>query len=422
MTAEVFADSTQTSYDYDVHDNPTTITDANGSVITGTYDLLDRLTRRVIAPGPGVADGSNGGITIERFTYDGLSRLKTALDDTQEFGSGRSSVRLFYDSLSNVILSEQSLTGGGGGTVTAAYDGEGNMLSCTYPGGRKIGCTYDVLDRKKTISDETDPANPAMIASYVYVGRRVAWKDYGNDTLMTYAYDGSFNQPNDFGVRQVVRTTHSDIGGIFDDRTYAWDKVYNKTQRADLRAASTGRRLTHDYLYDAAYRMTQATATDTAAPGGPVTVRDTSYTLDGVHNRLSTGGTVNGSPDPAAGSYTMNAMACDNLGNPLTPADGADRELNQYTTTPLDQRSYDLNGNLTSLKNDVAGNPLTLSVSCRYDYRNRMVEYKDNLTGQRHTYAYDALGRRIAKTLDADGVTGGWPRSYSTWGHDFDRK
>ena len=31
MTAEVFADCTQTSYVYDVHDNPITITDANGS-------------------------------------------------------------------------------------------------------------------------------------------------------------------------------------------------------------------------------------------------------------------------------------------------------------------------------------------------------------------------------------------------------
>jgi YD repeat-containing protein len=80
--------------------------------------------------------------------------------------------------------------------------------------------------------------------------------------------------------------------------------------------------------------------------------------------------------------------------------------MNQYTTTPLDQRTYDLNGNLTGiLGNDVAGNALTLSVSCLYDYRNRMVEYKDELTGQRHTYAYDALGRRIAKTVDADGVS-----------------
>jgi len=289
----------------------------------------------------------------------------------------------------------------------ATFDGESNMLSCTYPGGRKIGCTYDEVNLKKTITDETDPANSVLIASYGYSGRRVSQRVYGNDTLMTCAYDGTFNQPNDFGVRQIVRTTHTfDPFGpneaILDDRTYAWDKVYNKTQRADVRAASTGLRLTHDYLYDPAYRMTQATATDTAAPGGPVTVRDTSYTLDGVHNRLSTGGIINGSPDPAAGSYTMNAMPCDNLGNPLVPADGADRELNQYTTTPLDQRTYDANGNLTSLKNDVAGNALTLSVSCRYDYRNRMVEYKDNLTGQRHTYAYDALGRRIAKTVDAD--------------------
>lgn len=34
---------------------------ANGSVITCKYDLLDRLTDMDIAPGPGVADASNGG-------------------------------------------------------------------------------------------------------------------------------------------------------------------------------------------------------------------------------------------------------------------------------------------------------------------------------------------------------------------------
>lgn len=62
------------------------------------------------------------------------------------------------------------------------------MLSCTYPGGRKIGCTYDALDRKATITDDTNAAagqSGLLIADYKYIGRyRVAQRDYGNNTRM----------------------------------------------------------------------------------------------------------------------------------------------------------------------------------------------------------------------------------------------
>ena len=67
-----------------------------------------------------------------------------------------------------------------------------------------------MLDRKQTITDETDPADPRMIASYLYIGHnRVLQRDYGNDTRMTYAYDGTFIRPDDFGVRQVIGTTRT---------------------------------------------------------------------------------------------------------------------------------------------------------------------------------------------------------------------
>ena len=104
--------------------------------------------------------------------------------------------------------------------------------------------------------------------------------------------------------------------------------------------------LTHDYDYDPTYRLTHTGVTDAL----DVTVRDTTYNLDGVHNRLSTSGTVDGMSDPATGSYTMNDAVCTDLA------------MNQYTTTPLDVRTYDPNGNLTSiLGNDAAGNALAIS-------------------------------------------------------------
>ena len=130
--------------------------------------------------------------------------------------------------------------------------------------------------------------------------------------------------------------------------------------------------------------------------------RSSSGGPNGAHNRLS----VIDDPDPAAGSYTMNIGSGNctiTAGIPGTPIDDADRAMNQYTATPTDLRGYDRDGNLTSLKNDTTGS--ILAVSCLYDYRDRMVEYRDSVSGQRHTYAYDALSRRIAKTVDADGAS-----------------
>jgi RHS repeat-associated protein len=46
-------------------------------------------------------------------------------------------------------------------------------------------------------------------------------------------------------------------------------------------------------------------------------------------------------------------------------------------------------------------------VQLQYDYRNRLVEYFDRSNGQRHTYAYDAFGRRIKKIVDVDGASRG---------------
>ncbi|NKB25884.1 MAG: hypothetical protein GKR87_16240 [Kiritimatiellae bacterium] len=136
----------------------------------------------------------------------------------------------------------------------------------------------------------------------------------------------------------------------------------NKTQRADIRIGGSQR--TDDYQYDSIYRLTQS-ATNPLAP--------INYSFDGVGNRTS----VSGSSNP--GSYTMDVT------NAL---------INQYSSTPFDQRQYDANGSLTALDQS------TLT----YDYRNQMVEYIDAGSTQRHTYAYDPFGRRIAKGIDVDGV------------------
>jgi RHS repeat-associated protein len=109
---------------------------------------------------------------------------------------------------------------------------------------------------------------------------------------------------------------------------------------------------------------------------GGVVNQTVNYTLDGVGNRSLVAGGLN------PGAYTM---------SPSMPNDSA---VNQYTQTPGTARTYDANGNLTH----VTG---TKAFTAAYDYRNQMMSYTDG-SGTQHTYTYDALGRRVSKTVGAN--------------------
>lgn len=394
--AQPLPDLTNFVSGYDVHDYPRTTTDPNGTIVTDTPDLLNRCASRTVTPGPGVSDDT----TFETYEYDGLSRVVSAEDDD-------SLVTHSYDSLSRTT--SETLNGQ---TTTSLYDGVGNLLQCQYPGTRTISRTHDNLERVKTISDGN-----GSIATYDYVGpARIERRSYGNGTQTDYTYDGVTGVPNpagDFGVKKVIRTRHTVSGTIctmdvdcptgttcdtganecvIDDRTNTWDRMYNRTRRADVRPG--GPQHTYDYSYDDADRLDHTTVTDAAM----MVVRETGYVLDSVGNRTQVVGTPD--PGPYVGAYTM---------DPTLP-EPADFQVNQYTTTPADARAYDKTGDL-SLIDD--GLPTQRNVV--YNYRNQMVEFNDLAAGQRHTYAYDPFGRRIAKIIDADGVPTETRYFYDGW-------
>ena len=348
-TAVTYADGTEHTRSYDVHDNGVTAIDANGTVFQNTFDLLDRLVGTEALPGPGVSSDT----TFEQRDYDGLSRLVRAEDDDSE-------AAFAYDSLSNVI--RESLNGA---ITTSLYDGVGNMTRCEYPGGRVVTVSYDELNRRRNISNGV-----GLLASYSYVGPgRVQRRDYGNGTRSEFEYDGIANAADDFGVKRVIHTQHTLVGSgaVIDDRTYAWNPMYHKTRRADAR--TSGPMLTHEYGYDSAYRLSDVKVRNLSS-----VVRMTSYDLDSAGNRRRTAG----GPNP--GAYSAD-------------------EMNQYERLPGSRNTYDENGNLV-IADPGAGSERDLV----YDVRNRMVEFTDASTGLRHSYAYDAVGRRIERITDADGV------------------
>jgi RHS repeat-associated protein len=344
LVTETFADNTSKSRSYDIFDNVLTYTDPNGTVVTGQYDLLNRLTQRSITPGPDVS----GETTIEIYQYDGRSRIIRAEDND--------SVATFeYNSLSQITRHTLQIAGGPVRTTLAAFDGENNLTSLTYPGGRTITRTHDELDRLSAIQE-----GPSTIASYLYVGPvRALRRDYGNGTRLDYTYDA---------IRRVTGLHHLRIAGgtSIDQRTFTWDAARNRTSATDLLAGP----LSRTYAYDSLDRLIHSEV----APGGPTI----DYSLSGTGNRL----TVSGGPD--AGAYSC---------SPAIP-EPADCQVNQYSATPFDTRTSDRNGNLSSITAGPAGRLF------EYDWRNQLVTHYDIVSGSTTTYRYDALGRRIEKNVD----------------------
>jgi RHS repeat-associated protein len=107
---------------------------------------------------------------------------------------------------------------------------------------------------------------------------------------------------------------------------------------------------------------------------------------------------VTGGPDP--GNYVLDA----------TLPEPADFQVNQYTRTPFDARLNDRNGNLSRINN---GPPSQRDFV--YDYRNQMIEHRDNATNTIVRYGYDAIGRRIEKVV-TQGATSTTTRFfYNDW-------
>jgi YD repeat-containing protein len=364
------ADATRLSLVWSPRSNLIQETDANGTVIVHTYDLNDRCVGNTITPGAGVASST----TFESFAYDGCSRLVAATNDA-------SHSEFTYDSHGNCTRG----TSGGLGALTT-FDSLGNRLTLTCPGGKSFAYSYDVLDQSTNILDAG-----SSLASFSYAGpERLARVNYGNGARAQITYDGFVgvqNAPADFGQGQVSNITHAVLlqGRLqkMASVDLQWDRNGNKSLRTDtIYAPSVPRTNNLSLTYDPADRLTRATVLS-----GTTLLRDTVYGLDQTGNRTNVTGAA------CSGAYTMSSA---------TPP--ADYQMNQYTTTPCDSRSYDNNGNLINRTTATAG-----PVTCQYDFADRLIQVQalDFNTGTLApvaSYAYDALGRRISKTVYSSGL------------------
>jgi hypothetical protein len=71
--------------------------------------------------------------------------------------------------------------------ITSAYDGVGNKLTNTYPGGRVITAAYDALHRKRQLT-----AGASLLASNAFIGPyRLERRLFGNGVQTDWGYDSA---------------------------------------------------------------------------------------------------------------------------------------------------------------------------------------------------------------------------------------
>ncbi len=337
--------------------------DANGTVILRDFDGNGRCISRSILPGPTVATNT----TFELFEFDGLSRVVRAHNDAAD-------VVFDYDSLNHCL--RETLNGL---STTSSYDSIGGRLSVAYPGGRVLTYSRDGMGRCSSVNESN-----SAVASFAYEGpRRPARISFANNIQSRFIYDGAVggtNAAGDLGWRQVSVVRHSATGGtpVLNECLLGWDRSGNKISRTESILPPALPKTNNLALqYDPADRLVHATATS-----GSTLLRNTVYGLDQIGNRTNVTGAAT-----CSGAYEMNGL----LPGPM------DYQVNQYTVTPCDERTYDDKGNLVG-RSTTLGTALTYA----YDHANRLVSVSDGGLVVA-AYDYDVFGRRIARTVIPSG-------------------
>jgi RHS repeat-associated protein len=311
-----------------------------------------------------------------------------------------------------------------GGETSHTYDPNGNPLSLTDAKGHTTSYTYDVMDRLAT---RTDPLSRQATYHYDDTGNlrevidrkgqvtTVTFDGLNRPTGVTYADASTAAYTWDGGnrLRQVADSVGGTVTATYDDRdnltnettpqgaiTYAYDAVGRRT------AMTVAGQPTVSYGYDDADRLTSLTRgtaavavsydhadrpTSLTLPNGIVMsyAYDVDAQLTGITYTWG-GGTMGaltyGYDDAGQRTATGGSYARTTLPAALAPAsyDAA----NQLTQWGGATRTHDANGNLLS---DGAR-------TFTWNARNELVGVAGAASAG---FAYDAWGRRAARTLGA---------------------
>jgi RHS repeat-associated protein len=410
-------DSVATGYGYDAAGETTQVTDGAGNTTRFSYDALGRPVATVNPDGTATTvsydpagnkvaesslDASGATLTTEKATYNGQGQQLSTTDalgdstaytynsvgsltaETQPVSSLAGIVTSFgYDAAGN----QTRYTDGNGNrwittynswnlpatqvepatsqysttatsTTTVAYNGDGNPVSATEPGGVSLSYSYDAMnDLTGQSGSGATAATATRSFSYDAAGDML--------TAATTSTAGS-GQPSNATSESF---TYNDRGlpltaaGSAGSTSYTWNGDQEKTAVADAAGTTS-------YTYDSAGRL--HTLADPAS-GATLTY---SYNSLSQPSQVTYGGT--GADTQAFGYNSLHELTSDTL-------------TAGSTTVASIGYGYDLNGDITS--KTTTGFAGAAASTYTYDQARRLTSWNNGTTTT--SYGYDADGNRV---------------------------
>lgn len=422
----------ETTFEYDVANNRSIQTDANGNKTYYYYDSEFRLVREEDALGNATTytydDNDNMmSMTDKRgntwhYTYDDRGNMITKEDPidansalyydtditTYEYDENNNRVRT-VDALGNETLYEYDandnvtkITEPNGAETISVYDDSGQMLSLTDALGRVTTYEYDSDGNRTKI---TDALGNETTFTYDDAGNMLSRTD-AEGRVTHYEYDGNNNMTkmtDALGHETIFEYNENNWRTRMTDRRgFVWEWEYDDNGNVILERDPLGREITHTYD-DMNHRLSTTNARGFT----------TTYTYDAVYNLLTI--------RDAAGNVTTNTY--DANGNLLSITDATNTTVLQivydsnnrrkyvydglggvteYCYDPLDRmiRMFDPRRAKTDFVYDDVGNlieihdPLAFVTAFTYDLAHNRTAVTDQ-NGYTTTTIYDALNREI---------------------------
>ena len=352
QTSEFDPLNQEIQYEYDLVDNLISETDRNGRTAEFVYDDVDRLVSETwIEANSSIAN------TIE-YTYGKTSKLLSVVDDF-------SALTWTYDARDRAITESNTGTLGTPEVLLEyTYDAVGNVLSITDTiegvAGAVTSYRYDALNRMESISQ-------TGAGGFAVADKRV---------------DIAYNEIGQF----ALITRYSDLAGtqLVIDTTYVYDSL-NRLERL-AHDSSAGNVAFYNFVYDEDSRITRITDVDGA----------TDYTYDN-RDQLTAADHEDGSKPDESYAYDANG---NRIESHLHAGDYVTGPANRLESDGVYEYEYDHEGNRI-LQTEIASGEYREFV---YDHRNRLIAVFDYSSGgielQGVEFVYDAIGRRISKSVD----------------------
>jgi RHS repeat-associated protein len=329
---------------YDANGNRTSLTTRKGDALSWTYDALNQVSTKSVP-----------GLPLVTNTYWLTKDLQSATYQ------GGHSTNYDYDAAGRKATENTD-----GRPVSYSYDGSGNRSLTQWPDSYSVSYVYDAMSRMSDVH-ESGTSGP-LLAHYDYdiVGRR---------SQLTYA------------------------GNTSNSIAYTYDAANNLATLANQMAASA---VFFNYRRNNSNQITTLSASDGFYLPQPV-ASSIGYTRNKLNEYTANGPVagvdVSGNPIIKGGHGKIISIPFDDL-SIVFPMVGAGRSPVDSGTDPGGNTIVsDLNGNLRLWTGpDGARDVYT------YDAENRL--RTASTASHSASYDYDAVGRRISKTVD--GVTTGY--------------